>query len=459
MKPSPREQLRTFVSYVKTRVLAGSSVRTRLVVGTSWSIIGGLVGRALGLPLTIACARLLGKTKLGELGMILSTVNMFVAVAGLGLDTTLSKYIAEHRRKDPAKAGRILAMASMIALCSGGTLTVALLIAAKRIAASTLAAPELGVPLAMGSALVLFGALDKVQTGALNGLEAFPELVRLRVYSSTATFGLVVLGVWFADVIGALGGYVLARLITWVLTSIALRLQCKQAGVPCALGGSWKERAILWHFSLPVFLGGIMMGPVMWAANAILVHQPGGYAALGVFNAANQWGGVLLFLPAAITQAALPVLSSVLGEGDYNTAHRVLKYNLLLQVLVVIPAALVLGLLSPQVMRLYGTGFVHTWPVLLGVLVTADFAAISVPVDDFLTASGRVWPQLVIGIAWAACLIIGVAALRQQGALGMSIAYALASFANMCAAGIYVFHVMRRARHHGEPTMVVAGRS
>jgi O-antigen/teichoic acid export membrane protein len=59
---------------------------------------------------------MLGKTGYGELGMIQTTVGMFGVFAGFGLGVTATKHVAEFRRSDPARAGRIIGLSSVFAV-------------------------------------------------------------------------------------------------------------------------------------------------------------------------------------------------------------------------------------------------------------------------------------------------------------------------------------------------------
>src|SRR5580704_10296000 len=91
----------------KERIMA-SPVGARLARGTFWSLIAGCVSRFLALLASIIIARLLGKETFGQLGILQSTLEMFGSVTAFGMGLTSTKYIAECRKSDPAKAGRII---------------------------------------------------------------------------------------------------------------------------------------------------------------------------------------------------------------------------------------------------------------------------------------------------------------------------------------------------------------
>ena len=116
----------------------------RLAKGAFWSLAGALMSRALGLVSSILVARMLGKVGFGELGVIQSSVGMFGTFAGFGLGLTATKHVAEFRAKDPVRAGRIIALSSLVSWGTGGAMAVLLFVLAPWLAAHTLAAPHLG---------------------------------------------------------------------------------------------------------------------------------------------------------------------------------------------------------------------------------------------------------------------------------------------------------------------------
>jgi O-antigen/teichoic acid export membrane protein len=124
------------------------------------------------LAASVISARLLGREQFGEYGIIQSMVGMLGVFAGLGLGVTATKYVAQFRRLDPERAGRIIGLGSSVAIVSGGLLSLCLLACAPALAAKTLNAPALANELRTASVLLFFNALIGAQTGALSGLEA-----------------------------------------------------------------------------------------------------------------------------------------------------------------------------------------------------------------------------------------------------------------------------------------------
>src|SRR4030095_9246929 len=99
--------------FIAMEFVDGQTLR-ELIRGAFWALCGSLTSRVLALGAAIIAARILGKEVYGELGIVQSTLSMFGTLAGFGLGTTAMKYVAEHRSKDPAKAGRIIALWSVL---------------------------------------------------------------------------------------------------------------------------------------------------------------------------------------------------------------------------------------------------------------------------------------------------------------------------------------------------------
>ena len=85
--------LPAFATPLWTR-LQGSSVNERLARGAFWSIAGAVASRAIGLCASILVARLLGKERFGELGIVQGTIEMFGTFAGFSMGFTATKHVA-----------------------------------------------------------------------------------------------------------------------------------------------------------------------------------------------------------------------------------------------------------------------------------------------------------------------------------------------------------------------------
>jgi O-antigen/teichoic acid export membrane protein len=425
--------------------IEASPIGYRLARGAFWSLAGAMIARGLTLFSSILVARIVGKVGFGELGIIQSTVGMFGTFAGFGLGLTATKYVAEFKQKDPARAGRILALSTGVTVATGAIVTVVFLALAPWLASRTLAAPQLGGLLRIGSLMLLLGAVTGAQTGALAGFEAFKRIAQINLASGLAAFPLMVGGAYVGGLEGALWGLVASYGVNWALNQWAVRKEAARAAVPISFVGSREEFGVLWAFSFPALLASVMVGPVNWFCSAILVNQPNGYAEMGIFSAANQWFGALLFLPGVLGQVVLPALAERVGASDAQNSARVIRLSIIINLVIVLPFVLALSLASVWVMGLYGQSFKTGWPTLVLVLVTAGLLAVQQPVGQMIAAAGRMWLGFTMNMGWALVFVLFTLTWASKGASGLALARLVAYGAHALWTFGWAGQVLRKA--------------
>lgn len=408
--------------------LSESPLICRLARGAFWSLSGALISKALVLASNVLVARMLGTEGFGKFGIIQSTIGMFGIFAGFGLGLTATKYVAEFRLRDPAKAGRILALSNLVALSSGAAMALAMVVAAPWLAARTLAAPELTRLLQISAALLLLSALNGAQTGALAGFEAFKSIARVNFIAGTASFPIMVGGVYVAGLTGAAWALVASMGVNWLLSHIAIRAEARKARVPLIYRDCSREAGILVSFSLPAVLSGLMVGPIKWGCSALLVNQPGGYAEMGIYSAAFIFHPILLFLGNTVGTPLLSMVSNVKSGTDDNLG----RLNMLLTWgLSLIPSVVLLSF--PEIAEVaFGDQFAldsfrHTFVLI--VLFTC-VVIYKQGLARVLAAHNLLWWGLLSNIVWGGSAVAGAFFLVRMGAVGLALAFAIAYMLN-----------------------------
>lgn len=391
----------------------------RIRSGILWNLLATIAGRSSGLITSIIISRVLGKEGFGEFSIIQSTILSFGVFAGFGTALTATKHIAETFRTDPAKSGRILSVALFMSLAFGVLMTVTLLSAAPLIATRFLSSPELSSLLQLASISIIASALSGAQSGALAGFEGFRALSRVNIYSGIVNVIALTLGVALNGINGALWGYNIAAVLSCILGGRALKVASRGKGVFPDYRNCLREWPVLWRFSLPTMLANILVMPVTWVCNAMLVNQPGGFAEMATYNVATQWRQLMLFLPGVAAQVFLPIMSSQTGnDRQHSIRGNYLKVNLI----VALPFLVVLSICSPLIMALYGKGYVEQWPVFVVVQMATFAQIVQSPVITSWAADGRMWTNLIANVFWSAALIFFSWTLIKMGALGLGLA-------------------------------------
>jgi O-antigen/teichoic acid export membrane protein len=425
--------------------LEGSPLASRLARGSFWSLAGSVISRVLGLASAILAARIIGKASYGQLGVVQSTVAMFAAFAGFGMGTTATKFVAEFRATNPGKAGRIIALSSVISWSVSGLLAVVLLFAAPWMCSRVLAAPQMTGCLRVSALLLLLSGVNGAQNGALCGFEAFKRMAAVNLIAGVLNFPLVITGAMFFGLSGVVWGMVFAQAAGCLLNYQALRSEAARHNVPMGYSSWTSEAPVIWRFSLPATLGGLMISPVSWACAALLVRQPHGFDHMGAFNAANQWFGALMWLPYMLGSVLLPMLAEQFSARDKARSGKLLVASVKINAGVTFPLVLGGCLLSPYIMMAYGKGFGHEWPTLVVTLLTAGLLAVEVPVGEVIAASGRMWVGFFMNLGWSLAALTATWLLLPWGATGFASARLLAYAVHAIWTFAYATRIIRQS--------------
>ena len=424
--------------------IEASDVGSRLARGVFWSIAGTVISRGLMLCATIFVARMLGKTAYGQLAMIQSTVGMLGVFAGFGLGLTATKYVAEYRRCDPSRAGRIIGLSGVITAGAGGLMSLGLLLFAPWLAENTINAPQLAGVLRIGALILFISVLNGAQTGALAGFEAFKTIARVNLLTGLISFPTIVSGAYLGGVNGVVLALVINLGVNWILNHFAIRTEAQKYRVPFTIKNCSQEFPILWKFSLPAFLAGSMVGPVNWVCAALLVNQPDGYGEMGIYNAANQWFSLLILLPGVISSVILPAISDQLGQNSIDQSIKTLIFAITVNFFMVVPIALVACIASPHIMGFFGEGFAGAWLILVVIVITAGLVALTSPVGQIIAGSGRMWVGFGMNAAWALFFVLLTIYFVNLGALGLALARLLAYVLHSAGTFVFVYYFIQR---------------
>ena len=398
---------RSSIALVRERIfrLLGTATRQRLARGAFWGGVAFAVSRGVAILVSFGMARMLGQSGFGEYGIINATTAMIGGMAGLGIGATVVKHIAEFKFSDPGKASRILALSTAVTWGSAFMYAVAFIALAPWIAEKTLAAPHLAPLLRISAFTVAFGVINSVQTCSLTGCEAFRTNTVVGGVCSLLQSGLVLAGAWKQGMEGAVFGLAVSMFLTVLVTRWSVIREWRRFQLWLCWQDARQEWRVLFHFSLPTFLSGISVGPVLWGCSAMLANQPEGYAKLGIFNAANQWQQAIQFLPGLMGTALLPVLAEKCGKGDWHGSFSVMWKMVQMTAGIVFPIAIVISLASPWIMRGYGESFVAGyWTLVLSVMASALFAILN-PVGNLIAAGGRMWIGFWLNAGWGAAML------------------------------------------------------
>jgi O-antigen/teichoic acid export membrane protein len=239
------------------------------------------------------------------------------------------------------------------------------------------------------------------------------------IWTGVANVVAMTLGVVSGSITGAIWGYTIASLVSCCLGARAVAVSGRSRGVVADYRNCLGEWPMLWRFSLPSMLANMLVMPVTWICNAMLVNQPGGFGEMATYNIVTQWRQIMLFLPGVAAQVFLPIMTSKTGSGGTDS----MKANYLrINLIITLPILVVMSLLSPLIMTLYGHDYMAQWPVFVVVQLATLAQIIQSPVITSWTAEGKMWTNLVANVFWGGSLVLFSRLFIRQGAFGLGLA-------------------------------------
>lgn len=411
---------------LRTELLTHQSLRARFARGVIWSLVGNVFGQIAKLVSSIILARILGQIGFGEIGVIVSTVVLFGAFAGMGLGTTATKYVADFRGHSVDRAGQTIGFLIKIGWATGALTSIVIILLAPLISSSILNAPHLTAGLRVGSALLILNVLNGIQIGALVGLESFRAVAMLSMIDGVLGLTFAVVGAKLWGLVGAVGGYSFGAAILYLISQFTLMQSCRDHRITISYRETRAEWNLLWRFGLPALFVLASTQPFTWGTRVILSGQPDGYAQLGLLNAAFNWGSVLLFLPRQISKPILPILSNLQGEKSAQLFTKMSGIGFLLTQGTAILIALPILALSKIIMKSYGDSFVAGTSSMIVMVIAHMISAGTLTFRDMIASSGKMWTQVWHSIIWGVTLIVTTLILANLGALGVAYAFLIA---------------------------------
>jgi O-antigen/teichoic acid export membrane protein len=405
------------------------------------------MARGLGLATWMVVARLVGKEVFGELGILQTTFGFLQNLSLFGLGIMATKYVAQYKASDGARAGRIIGMCVLLAAATGAVMGTALWVFAPWVADHVLAAPHLAGILQIGGILVLVCSVSGALEGALAGFEAFKTMAGLGLVTGLISLPLYAWAAWRGGLEGVVWVMVGTAFLSLGLNYVILRRATVKYSCPISFRSGRRELKAFFDFSLPVFLSTQTYFAADWLGNWLLVRQPSGYAQLGIFTAATRWQQAVSFIPLYVRRAVFPGLTDCYSAEDYRSFNRMLKYYVVLSTGIALACAAVLSMASRLVMSGYGEGFAEGWPVLVVVALTMVLLPFRWTLEMIYRSTGAVWYELVLNLAWTAIMLTCMFTLHLPSALrlGVSIMIAFLLTNLLGAAHVYFRYYRQKA--------------
>ncbi len=399
------------------------NIEHKLRVGLIWNVSGTIISKVIVMITAILTARILGADKNGEFGIINNTVGMFSTFAVLGLGTTATRFIAEFKEDERERCGNIIALAMAFALISSVLFAAVLIFKGEWLARTTLNNEELTMGLSLSSIMMVFNTLNTVQNSILSGFEDFKSIAKISVIQGIISFPIFLVFTYLLGVNGLVIGYGIVGSISFFVARFKIISLCKRYSINVLYKNCLKEYKIFFKFALPSMLMNVLVIPVTWLGNTIIIQDELGYYNLGVFNAANQWRTAITLLPTAIGNVILPYIIS-------NDDEKIENINILLSWVIVTILSSGVMCISNVIAWFYGNSYPAEIlkQAIIIICLMCELLSFKEGIARNLVKHSYMWFGFFSNLLWGVCFIVGIIMLREKGVVGIALAYLVSYF-------------------------------
>ena len=356
----------------------------------STALIGGaqIINMGIGIVRTKALAVLLGPSGMGLAGLYMSATSLIGSVAGLGLNASGVRQIAEAAgTQDETRIARTIITVRRVALISGIVGMLAVLALAPLLSRTTFGDHNHVFGIGLMSLTLLFGGISAGQSALLQGLRRLRDLATSQIMG--VLFGAVVSValVWWLRQQGIVP-YLVAISAFGILLSwwFARRVPVQRVTV------TWREtlaesRSLL-GLGLAFTVSAFISSSTAYLTR-VLVQRQLGMEAVGIYTATWTLSAYYVgFVLSAMGVDFMPRLTAV--ANDHAIMNRLVNEQTEMGVLIAVPGVLATLTLAPWVMKVFYSGaFVQGADVVRWQILGVFLRVVSWPMGYMLIAKGK----------------------------------------------------------------------
>jgi O-antigen/teichoic acid export membrane protein len=415
-------------------------VRRRFALGALWAFIAAGTGQALPILVAAVLARFLDVEAYGRFMLLYGAASAFASVAGYSFGVIATRFVALLWKTDPERTGCLIRKAFKTSLTISGALTIVTIAASRWINISLLQMGDGEWSVTAAALLFLAVSFNAVQAGALAGFHCFSQAAESGVIRLAVGLPLAIMFASKGNVAGVLASLTIATVVACLVNHRQLVLIARQRRITLRSTSRVKTKSIWADFSLPVLLGYAVVMPVTWFGQLVLLHRADAYHEIALFNIALHWRSIIIFLPSALVQAAMPLMAEFAGEDDSKRSAAVFRLNLVITGAVAVSTAVVVSICSLFILSGYGAAYRSGWPVLVISSATAVLIAGNNVLGSAIVVAGKMWMACAFNGLWALALLSQAFPLGSAfGALGLTVAVATSYVLHTLWQSIYVY--------------------
>lgn len=384
----------------------------------SSALIGGssAVNIALGIVRTKAMALLLGPAGFGLFGLYGSIANLTQSIAGMGVNSSGVRQIAEAVASDNEERIAVTTIVlRRISILLGLLGALTLVGFSKQVSTLTFGTTQHASAISLLSLVVFFQLISAGQSALIQGMRRIYDLAKLGVLG--ALFGTLssILLVYFFREQGVVISLVAVALMSLALSwwySRTVRVQSQSISA----GQLWEESLPLLKLGFAFMASTFMTTGIAYAVRTILLRKMG-FEATGFYQSAWTLGGLYVgFILQAMGADFYPRLTA--NAADNAACNRLVNEQARVGLLLAGPGLIATLTFAPFVITLFYTSkFGAAVPVLRWICLGTTLQVITWPMSFIIVAKAKqaiffttelAWGLVSLALAWICVIAFGL---------------------------------------------------
>lgn len=396
-----------------------------LLSRSSVILVASVSAGSLSVLMSLIIARYVGASEFGVYTITLSLQNVIALLAGFGIATAVSKYIAEYQRDDLSQALRFAKTALMLAPLFSLVAVSFYILLRERIGEGLYGDSRVTDLIPFSAVVVMTGAVLSAASGIVQGCQRIRVLALMQVANAAISLVLVIA---FLPALGIRGAF-LASATSQSLVAVSALIRLNTGSFPITkvqLGVRNVEiaRRLIW-FAFPALLSSLLVLLVYWTGNTLLILEAG-FEAMGYFAVAMVGYQALSYVTYSIVIPLIPRVSELNSCARRDIQPLVSRLVLLVS-LFFFPILFLIALFSDVIVRiLYGLAYSDAATVFYLMMVACYFSSLTTILSAIIIGLGRIWLGLSLNCLWAIAFIaLALFGIRFWTTEGLGLAFCL----------------------------------
>jgi len=407
----------------------------------SSSIVGGaqFINMLVGMVRVKAVAILIGPAGFGLLSLYQTIIQMVSVVAGLGLNTSAVREIAQaYAVEDQAAVARIVLSLRRMCWLSGIVGAIAIVLFSRQLSQFTFGDMSHAGRISFAGIAILLMNLQAGQMAVVQGARRIGDLAKINVLGATIGSAFSI-GLYYCLGIDGIVPAIIALAAVQLVVSHFFVRKVVLPKVEMTWLKSFKQAGGMLRLGLVFMWNGLLVAAATYCIRIIIGHDID-LQAVGIYAAAFAMSGMIVnFVLSAMAADYLPSLSAV--ASDHSKMRDLVNQQTEIGLLMALPGLLVTLALAPWVIRLfYSAEFVEAGDLLRWFVLGCFIRVIGWPMGFIFVAKGMGKTFAAIQ-TWANGLHIALVfvGLHLYGLVGAAIAFFV-----LCLSQLFLVLILSR---------------